>query len=475
MTDPQLYYISPEWDKQGRLTRDSLVWNALDGNHEQTAAWTASFSKPGALAKSWIPPSTMLEKGKQPADFMAACRMTFAVTPAAWKVIGDLAGDTAETLSVKVTHSITPEKFDFLPIERSKQPNYLLLHGLFEMPMRHGQRGFWDVSRNRYDMSMGQYHGARPECCKELWLDPDEFAGKHLFLLQGDWVASAEFVDRVRAKKLSGLVFHPIKYQSKPNPARIVTKKVLPQPPRPEFAMASKGYSPKITKQWQALWDWTTEALQNRGWPARQFKLKPPIPVKKLRDFEAKHGIRLPLDYADILTKFASEASIDLGWVKPDDPKYQQQEEITRRIRELMFGGKLTLWSFSIPVREYAGFKKHGDYMADEYPDSEYQQHFRNKLPILQIQNGDLIALDLKTGSPTYISHDGNDQLQGKPLGKNFTDFITRWSWTCLPSPDFLPDTDFYDPRTKRLPEASSALSSWHAWLRGLPLPAEKG
>jgi hypothetical protein len=140
-----------------------------------------------------------------------------------------------------------------------------------------------------------------------------------------------------------------------------------------------------------------------------------------------------------------------------------------------MFAGEMALWSFSIPVDEYHHVKEWAESMVSEEPDDEYYQHALNKLPILHIRNGDYIALDLKSGVPTYLSHDGDAQLQGKPLGKNFVDFITRWSWTCLPWPDFLPESDFYDKRSERLPESSPALSTWHAWLRGIPLPAEKG
>jgi hypothetical protein len=474
MTAAPLFYVSPEWDRQGRLLRHSLVWNALDGHHEKIASWEEAFKNRRPLANAWQPPVTMLEKSEGDADFVAACSTTFAVKPAAWKLIADLAQATVEALPVQVTHLIDPAKFDFPAIPAKKQPSYLLLHGLFNLPMRHGQHGYWDVDKSRYDVSMGKWHGASPDRCQVLWLDPEEFAGKHLFLLEGEWVASAEFVERIRAKKLSGLVFHPIKYEAKPRPAS-PRLKTMPEPPRPDFAGAAKGFSPKLGEQWLALWDWSVTALKNRGWPARKPRLKPPLPEEKLLAFEAKHNIKLPRDYADVLTKFASEVTVDLGWVEPGDPPAEQRAEIERRLQELMFGGKLMLWSFEFPMREYAGFKKSGDSYADAEPDSAYGQHFRNKLPVLGIRNGDYITLDLVTGVPTYISHDGDARLQGKALGKSFVDFITRWSWACLPWPDFLPGTAFYDKRSETLSETSAPLAIWHAWLRAAPLPPDKG
>src|SRR4029079_17013501 len=130
----------------------------------------------------------------------------------------------------------------------------------------------------RFDLSMGQYHGLPPERCKRPWIDPEEFAGKHLFLFDEEWVASAEFVARVKENKLTGLTAHPINYDAKARPVPAKVKKTMPPPPRPDFALAAKGYSPQLGKQWKALWDWTTDALKNRGWPARKPRIKPPVP-----------------------------------------------------------------------------------------------------------------------------------------------------------------------------------------------------
>src|SRR5262249_41143726 len=157
-------------------------------------------------------------------------------------------------------------KFSFPAIPAAKQPTYFLLHGLFNVPMRHSQSGYWDVTRNRYDMSMGRFHGAPPDRCQLLWLDPQEFAGKRHFLVDGEGVASAELVERVQAKKLTGLVLHPIKYRPMSRPVIKPLKRIISAPPKPDFLAAAKGFSPAIGKQWLALWNWTVEALINRGW-----------------------------------------------------------------------------------------------------------------------------------------------------------------------------------------------------------------
>jgi SMI1 / KNR4 family (SUKH-1) len=472
-TAPALFYLSPEWDKLGRLTRHSLVWNALDGLPE-VDRWIEALTNRRPLAGRWHPPLVMLEQGEQDGDFLAACRETLAIKPAAWEAIKDLAGSSVEALPVAVTRRIDPAKFTFPTIPAAKRPSYLLLHGLLNVPLRHGQTGYWDVTKNRYDMSLSAFAGLPPRACKVPWLDPAEFAGKHLFLIENEWVASPEFVHRIREKRLTGLVFHPINYQPKPRPLAPRLKKTMPKPPRPDFALAERGFSPKLGKQWLANWDWLVAALKNRGWKARKARLKARLPARKLRAFENEHGIKVPRDYAQVLMTFASAATVDLGRVEPGDPPYPCWEEIGSRFRDLLFGGVTHLWSFDVPVAEYARFQKWADdLVAEETLDDEYCQHFRNKLPILRIGNGDYIALDLKTGVPTYISHEGDGEIHGKPLGKSFVDFITRWSWTCLPWPDFLPSTDFYDDQSARLPEASPILTCWHAWLRGAPLPPE--
>ena len=100
LTGPPLFYLSPEWDERGRLTRHSLVWNALDGHHDEITSWRQALAKRRPLAGEWTPPFAMLERGEQDADFIVAAEATFAVKPAAWEVIKDLARDTAEALPV---------------------------------------------------------------------------------------------------------------------------------------------------------------------------------------------------------------------------------------------------------------------------------------------------------------------------------------------------------------------------------------
>src|SRR5207249_8484431 len=180
------------------------------------------------------------------------------------------------------------------------------------------------------------------------------------------------------------------------------------------FALSAKGFSPKLGRQWLALWDWLVASLKNRGWHVRKPRLKAPLAAEKFLAFEEKHGIKVPRDYAHVLTTLASAVTINLGRVEPGDPPYPSWEEIQARVRDLMFGGEMDLWSFDVPAKEYVGFKEWADELAAEQTlDDEYYQHFRNKLPILRIGNGDYIALDLKTGVPTYISHEGDDQIHG--------------------------------------------------------------
>src|SRR5947207_1236140 len=63
-TAPPLFYVSPEWDKLGRLTRHSLVWNALDGPHTKEGSCHQALVNRRPLAGRWTPPVAMLERAE---------------------------------------------------------------------------------------------------------------------------------------------------------------------------------------------------------------------------------------------------------------------------------------------------------------------------------------------------------------------------------------------------------------------------
>jgi hypothetical protein len=466
MSPPELYHVSAIWDRNGCLTGHSLVWNPLNGNHEHINELRNELNEPSPLAKNWKPAEAMILRSVEDLDFNTAFESTFALTLKTWKAIEKFAGHTVEFLPMKTTHWIEPDSFEFPKIPGASQNKVGVLHPICNIPFRHSQAGYWDTARRRYNMSASKSHGAVAEACKVPWIDLDDIAGKHLFLLNNDLTASKDFVEFVKSKKMTGITFDRIKYEPKSRmPRSKLTIRTLPT--KPDMATAARGFTTKLGKQWTELWEWTAESLKARGWSSKSAKLTKPVKLSSIVAFEKKHGIRIPADYTKVVTEFASGVTVNFGSVKPGTSASEEYDEITKKVKELMFGHEFDLWSFDFTEDEYPSQKEYGESMANNFP-GEYQEHHLNKLPFASSGNGDLIALDLKTGVPTYLSMEGDASLQGKPLGKNFVEFITRWSWCCLPWPDFLPATGFYDHKKQRLSDDSSPLKIWHDWLRGI-------
>lgn len=458
---PELYYVSPEWDDRRQLTRHVLVVNYLDGPPN------AMRVRPGESG----PPITAIRRlGLADADFLAAFRATFAVSAKAWEALRDLIEPTVAVSPVIITRECSTTSFAFPRLTAEPPDTRLLLHARKNIPWRHCQQGYWCPNRVTYDMSLGEANGAAPEATKLPWLDPDEFRSLHLFQIAGDWVASAAFVERVKQCRLSGLEFRAIKYEPRPRPVIVPPKRILPPPPAPDFVAGAAGWSKQLGEQWQQLWSWTLAALKNRRWPARKPKIQPPVPPSTLEAFQKTHALELPIDFANVLGDFSAGVSFDLGTVPPHHEAHPAWEDFQLQL-PLMFGGKQVLWDFK---RLGSVWRDCQSFLNDPDYDPEYLATFADKLPIVEIGNGDFIAVDLKTAQMVYLSHEDSDrQAHGRVVADNFTDFITRWSWTCLVWPDYMPEEPFF--KSGKLAEPSAELTLWHDWLRGAPLPPQAG
>ncbi len=465
---PNLYFLLPDWDKLGRLLCHTLVWNPHDGHHTKIPTRSAQLKKTQRLAELWKPASVMLEKSDREGDFVAICGETFAVKPHVWEAIRPLVHETVEALPVTVDRLIDPHLFDFPPLSAAERPQYVMLHGISNIRMPQGYVHSVKISLD--EPTLGKYRGQSIAGCL-FQLDPKEIAGKHLFLMDGEWIASQVFVDLIKQRGFSGLIFRPVKYQLINKPSITHPKKVLPPPPRPDFELAAQGFSTTLAEQWMSLWNWSYAAFKNRKWSPKKPKLGRPIALKTIEAFEKKHGIKLPHDYVEVLTQFAGSITIDHGSPDDDVDAGLAWEEVDDRITSLMIGGG-ELWTFDIK-EESDGFREWANAWLAAEEGEPYYEHFRHKVPIISIGDGDYVTLDLVTGIPTWISHDGDDRTQGLTLGRNFTDFITRWAWAGTPDIATLGHCAQENNQPIWLQPESAIIKFWHDWLRGMPLPEE--
>ncbi|MCA9138098.1 MAG: SMI1/KNR4 family protein [Planctomycetales bacterium] len=466
MAKPLLFYVSPTEREHRYLMSSSIVWNTFDGNHRDVESWNRLFDKRARLASARKPPEGILLGDDVCADFLPACRKTFAIGKTLWKKLKKRLSETVETIPISILREAPFDRFDFPKLPKKKQLDLVLLRSLANVPIRHGQRGFWDTKNLCFDMGLSKNWGATdPEATKSLFLDPEEFFGWEFFTIDGEWVASESFVEWYEHLELNGLSFHQLDYAVRKRPPRLKLKKKMPEPPEVELEKSST-FNEKLAGQWMKKWDWTVECLRNRKWGPKKVRIKPPLQPDLVRRFEKRFGIELPKDFFDVITKLGRSATIDLGGVDVSHPAYPDWDEFSRAMPNLMFGHQLELWSFDTVKKEYGPYSDWSNTL-DQFDESDYDTHYLNKLPIHMIGNGDIVALDLESGIPTYLSHDGDADLQGASLANSFVDLISRWTEAGLPWLDFIPSTPFYDHRKRIISTDNDYVTRLHHWLRG--------
>lgn len=244
-------------------------------------------------------------------------------------------------------------------------------------------------------------------------------------------------------------------------------------PPQPSVSHEN-AYSDALSSQWMAILEWTRTALVARGWPTGTIIKGETVDSERIHDFQRKHGIQLPKDLVNTLSQFAGSISTDFPWPSDGTEELAKWNAFQDRPKGVMFGGEVQhLWSFDLLDERYEEFADFSEPYIDE--DDEFGRPFRDTVPLVEAGNGDWIALNHRTSVVYYLSHDGDAEMNGNRLGISFVDFITRWTWACVPWPDYLPDQMVYDTDAQEIPIACDGLSLWHAWLRGEDSVATQG
>ena len=93
----------------------------------------------------------------------------------------------------------------------------------------------------------------------------------------------------------------------------------------------------------------------------------------------------------------------------------------------------------------------------------------RDRLPFMEVGNGDLIAFDKREGGRNcpvvYLSHDNDEGFHDRRLGVNFVDFMTRWTNLGCPGPDYGGMLPFYSNRLKLLNSEGRLVKRWRRGL----------
>jgi len=233
------------------------------------------------------------------------------------------------------------------------------------------------------------------------------------------------------------------------------------------------------------LWDsWTqrcnavTNACQRLDIDCRECTISPPASEREVETVEVKLGRPIPVSFRNVLTGYASH--LELRWFLQKNPKpgkfrdfflafYKREEKLQEWIDppkqfEGIFSGHC-YWDLSNLVNLE---KVRQDWVENCFPNIEepYDAVWHNKLAFLPVGNGDMLAIDLlvEEGPVVYLSHeDGN--LHGTVLGKDFADFIDRWSMIGFVGAEDWQLENFIHPGTDGLDPYGENAKAWREWF----------
>jgi len=114
---------------------------------------------------------------------------------------------------------------------------------------------------------------------------------------------------------------------------------------------------------------------------------------------------------------------------------YQFDETLSEEFRQ-NFGGEI-YWNLDTLAQQYADFQLWIEALLDpKYNDLDTietgKKLWQNKLPIVNVPNGDIIAIGSNPSEVIYFSHEG-DSMHGKIIGNSlwsFLDFYSRIGFT---------------------------------------------
>lgn len=204
-----------------------------------------------------------------------------------------------------------------------------------------------------------------------------------------------------------------------------------------------------LWNKWQSDWSWILSIAESRNWDYNELVIKEPISLEEIKTLEGNLCIELPSDFKHVLCEYSS--GIDFHW-------HMDGNEIESFEAVFCGGSDGILWDFFQLERMYK------NYLDNCFLDSndECDKIWHNKIPFLEVGNGDIIAFDaMEAGYPViFLSHDDSD-FHGSHLADNFVEFITNWSNIGnVGTEDWILEI-FYDSDNKKMMNESSIINEW--------------
>jgi hypothetical protein len=211
-----------------------------------------------------------------------------------------------------------------------------------------------------------------------------------------------------------------------------------------------------VRNVWQRRWDAAVRACERLG-GVGDVTLGPTLRPDELAGIEHELGVVIPVSLATLFTGIA--ANVDMWWQLPEactpPPPFGQ-----------LAWGRCAWDARRLPELERTRRSWLDQVFTD--PEDDYARVWRNKLAILDVPNGDLIAVDLAgtdSAPVVYLSHD-DGQGHGRVLGHSVLDFIDRWTLLGCVGPEDWLMMPFLRSDKPYLDAVGDSAQSWRGWFR---------
>lgn len=225
------------------------------------------------------------------------------------------------------------------------------------------------------------------------------------------------------------------------------------------YRKGKKRMTQDIWNEWINNFEWIINIAKRRHWDYEPLNVQPTVPAVDITVLEAELGLEYPSDFKEVLIRYSG--AVHLSWHMGEDNPGGIYREI------FCGGGRGYLWDFDRLKDNYDYYLGWMDAILSEGELDKYDKIWQNKIPFINVLNGDMIAFGEATeqGHPViYLSHE-NDELHGCPLGHNFVDFISRWSNIgCVGTEDWQFEP-FYDFKKRELKTEGREVERWKEWL----------
>ncbi len=209
-----------------------------------------------------------------------------------------------------------------------------------------------------------------------------------------------------------------------------------------------------VWNTWHERWAEMLPACERLGGRVGPLVIEPPASEDSILSVEDELGFQLPPSVRLVLKRFSRE--VEMSWNLP-------QGVAPPNTRDPSWGG----CRFSLQhVARAETVRRRWVEKCFRDPKDAYDVVWHDKIGLLAVQNGDVIAADTSQDpSPiVYLSHDSGEG-HGLVLGWDFIDFLGRWSSVGCPGPEDWVWLPFYDKSANVLDPASPQAIEWRKWL----------